>query len=140
MSTAVLKISQSKKLNFQDVLCPICREIYIEPISLPCKHVVCLQCLERTVEINSLVCPICRTRIGTFLRLAKSLKKIVDQSFWQRLKKQFPSEIQKKLNGEEDAVPEGIKVSVCLRTSLKIQMSLQRFMTIPYSYCLFVFC
>ncbi|CAH1403670.1 unnamed protein product [Nezara viridula] len=103
MSAVVCKPIHGK-LKFEDVLCPICQEIYIEPVSLPCKHVVCLQCLEKIVENNSLVCPICRTRIGTFIRLAKNLKKTVDQNFWQKLKKQFPVEIKRKLNGEEDGL------------------------------------
>ncbi|XP_014254727.1 E3 ubiquitin-protein ligase rnf168-like [Cimex lectularius] len=90
-----------RKLDVQDVLCPICWEIYIEPVSLPCNHDVCLNCLQRTVEKNSLVCPICRKRIGTFLRLAKNLKKIVNQPFWEEVKSQFPNEIKKKQKGKD---------------------------------------
>uniref|UniRef100_A0A0K8T7X7 RING-type E3 ubiquitin transferase n=1 Tax=Lygus hesperus TaxID=30085 RepID=A0A0K8T7X7_LYGHE len=93
-----------KKLTVKEVICPICREIFIEPVSLPCKHIVCLQCLEQTVENNTLSCPICRTWIGTFLRLAKNRNKIVNHKLWEQLKKQFPREIERKCNGEEDGI------------------------------------
>ncbi|KAF6207368.1 hypothetical protein GE061_018609 [Apolygus lucorum] len=93
-----------KKLTVKEVICPICREIFIEPVSLPCKHIVCLQCLEQTVENNTLSCPICRTWIGTFLRLAKNRNKIINHKLWEQLKKQFPREIERKCNGEEDGI------------------------------------
>ncbi|XP_024083838.1 E3 ubiquitin-protein ligase rnf168-like [Cimex lectularius] len=54
---------------------------------------------------NSLVCPICRKRIGTFLRPAKNLKKIVNQPSWEEVKSQYPNEIKKKKKGKDGLYP-----------------------------------
>lgn len=97
-----------RKLKFEDVLCSICRGIYIEPVSLPCRHIVCLQCLERTIESNSLACPICRFRIGSYIRHAKGMEKLVNQGLWDQIKRQFPHEIEMKQNGEEDGIEDKI--------------------------------
>ncbi|KAL1132385.1 hypothetical protein AAG570_010340 [Ranatra chinensis] len=104
MATGVNCSRPAKKLSFEDVLCPICRTIFIEPVSLPCKHVVCKQCLEKTVESNALTCPICRTRIGSFLRLSRSSGKLVDHRLWEDVKQQFPKEVSMKQKGEEDGI------------------------------------
>ena len=32
-----------------DFLCPICLEILVEPVQLPCKHELCIQCFQTHV-------------------------------------------------------------------------------------------
>ena len=47
----------------EELKCPLCLDIFIEPKKLRCDHVVCLQCLEKLVEksrARSLSCPVCR--------------------------------------------------------------------------------
>lgn len=39
--------------------CPICFEILQSPVSLPCDHVFCRQCIVAWIETET-TCPICR--------------------------------------------------------------------------------
>ena len=47
----------------EEVKCPLCMDIFIEPKKLSCDHIICRQCLEnlilRTTD-GRLICPICR--------------------------------------------------------------------------------
>ncbi|BES95344.1 unnamed protein product [Nesidiocoris tenuis] len=93
------------QLSVTEVICPLCRAIFIEPVSFPCRHTVCLECLNLTVENSQSVCPICRARIGTYVRQARSRgRKLVNQHLWEQLKKQYPNEIERKRNGDEDGL------------------------------------
>ncbi|XP_043091000.1 nuclear factor 7, brain-like [Puntigrus tetrazona] len=47
----------------EDVLCPVCREIFKDPVVLSCSHSFCKECLQRfwrTKETQE--CPVCRRR------------------------------------------------------------------------------
>lgn len=90
-----------KSLTISDVLCPICRSIIIEPVSLPCHHLFCFKCFNGTIENNSLSCPICRLRIGSWLRSASKNNKIVNYELWEYIQESFKAEVEAKLNGKE---------------------------------------
>nr|XP_055035099.1 tripartite motif containing 35-27 isoform X1 [Misgurnus anguillicaudatus] len=49
--------------NFEEhLLCPVCREIFTDPVLLLCSHSFCLACLEQYwVHTSSQICPVCRT-------------------------------------------------------------------------------
>ncbi|KAF7287623.1 hypothetical protein GWI33_005975 [Rhynchophorus ferrugineus] len=59
------------KLKPSDIICPICRTVLIEPVSLPCNHVFCKFCFDSTMENANLVCPLCRIRVGSWYRRTK---------------------------------------------------------------------
>ena len=86
-----------KKLSANDVICPICRSILIKPVTLPCSHGFCSSCFETTTE-NANVCPMCRVRVGSWLRSSKS-KKLVNETLWQAIQDLFPLQVKNKLNG-----------------------------------------
>ena len=48
-----------KTVHFQ-VMCPICLWILVEPVAMPCKHIICLSCFNGTVSNACLACPLCR--------------------------------------------------------------------------------
>lgn len=43
-----------------DLTCPVCRDIFRDPLLLPCTHSFCRVCLEKSWERNKL-CPVCRS-------------------------------------------------------------------------------
>lgn len=103
--TRVLKVEQSidyDNLTVKEVLCPICRSILIEPVTLPCNHVFCFSCFQGTMENANLVCPLCRLRIGSWLRLCKKENKLINIDYWNAIKRLFPEQIKNKLQGVED--------------------------------------
>ncbi|GJQ67113.1 hypothetical protein Trydic_g8043 [Trypoxylus dichotomus] len=89
-------------LVLNDVLCPICRSILIEPVTIPCNHGFCLSCFEGTVANASLTCPLCRVRFSSWHRLAKKDNKIVNINLWEAIKNTFPQQVENKLNGTEE--------------------------------------
>lgn len=46
-------------MNLEDLSCPVCHDLFLEPITLICQHTLCRTCLERTIERRP-SCPVCR--------------------------------------------------------------------------------
>lgn len=106
------KIIELDKLQLEDVLCSICQSILVKPVSLPCLHVFCHSCFIGSVENNALCCPLCRLRIGSWLRTATNQKSLVNEKLWKHIQTKFSHEIYSKINGEDIHLPEG-KCSCC---------------------------
>lgn len=97
----------STDVSLRDLICPVCRGILIEPVSLPCTHNLCLRCLKGTFAHNSLSCPLCRVRVGSWLRTATKSETLVNNELWQLIRTRFPKEVESKDNGnDEDVVDE----------------------------------
>ncbi|KAL6255193.1 hypothetical protein P5V15_013531 [Pogonomyrmex californicus] len=88
-------------VHLRDLTCPVCRGILIEPVTLPCTHNLCLRCLRGTFEHNSLSCPLCRIRVGSWLRNATKSETLVNHGLWELIRSKFPKEVENKYNGEE---------------------------------------
>ena len=64
MSSLVDKLEkgQGADVDLADVVCPICLSLYVEPVKMPCRHVLCLSCFKNNVSQATLSCPLCRKR------------------------------------------------------------------------------
>ncbi|KAK7873433.1 hypothetical protein R5R35_000216 [Gryllus longicercus] len=98
----------SNSITLVDVMCPVCRGIFIEPVTLPCQHGLCLKCFERSMEESSLACPMCRKRVGGWLRTATKDGNLVNIKLWALIQQRFPDEVQAKMNGDDDGVEERV--------------------------------
>lgn len=96
-------------LKLNDVLCPICRSILIEPVTLPCNHGFCLTCFKGTVENANLVCPLCRIRIGSWLRKSKKESNLINLPLWEAINNNYSQHVKNKLDGLEENLEEGCK-------------------------------
>ncbi|XP_071440351.1 E3 ubiquitin-protein ligase RNF169-like [Hetaerina americana] len=99
-SPGILRKNIRKPLSLVDVECPVCRDVFIEPVTLPCKHRLCLQCFDGTMENVSLQCPMCRTRVGGWLRAATKDNRVIDVKLWELIKCEFSEYVEAKLRGE----------------------------------------
>ncbi|XP_066928198.1 E3 ubiquitin-protein ligase rnf168-like [Clytia hemisphaerica] len=88
--------------SFTDFLCPICLEILIEPVQMPCKHELCTQCFKSHVEDTSLSCPMCRQRISIWVRRNAKNNTLVNQERWALIQSMFPERVQRRLDGLDD--------------------------------------
>lgn len=98
-------LGQEGNLNQADCLCPICLEIFLEPVTLPCTHTFCKPCFLETVDKANICCPLCRKRVSTWARLNGRNKTLVNAELWRRIQNTFPTQCQRRLNGvdgEED--------------------------------------
>ncbi|XP_012686425.2 E3 ubiquitin-protein ligase rnf168 [Clupea harengus] len=89
-------------LSRADCLCPVCLEIFLEPVTLPCTHTFCKSCFLETVDKSNMCCPLCRKRVSTWARLNSRKKTLVDMDLWQRIQNAFPEQCQRRLSGQED--------------------------------------
>ncbi|CAH2099756.1 unnamed protein product [Euphydryas editha] len=99
------KLLKLEKLELNDVICSICQSILIEPVTLPCYHDFCQSCFNRSIENNALCCPLCRLRIGSWLRSATKQKNLVNTQLWRFIKIKFGEQIDRKLKGEDIELP-----------------------------------
>lgn len=88
-------------LSWEDCLCPVCLEIFIEPVTLPCTHTFCKSCFLESVDKATLCCPMCRKRVSTWARLNNKKNTLVDQNLWDRIQTFFPLQCQRRLSGQE---------------------------------------
>jgi len=61
--TCDLQILQYTSTVPDALLCSICREVFVDPVQLPCDHHYCRKCLDQHVHQNSdlpTTCPLCR--------------------------------------------------------------------------------
>lgn len=91
----------------EDYECTLCYELLYYPVTLPCKHVFCKQCLDSHVENNGFSCPICRHRLSNWLRKLNTNKlNIVDSRLWSEIQYKYPKEVENRKN-------EGVNDSLC---------------------------
>uniref|UniRef100_A0A1W7RE22 RING-type E3 ubiquitin transferase n=1 Tax=Agkistrodon contortrix contortrix TaxID=8713 RepID=A0A1W7RE22_AGKCO len=88
-------------LSLSDCHCNICMDIFVEPVTLPCHHTLCNACFQLTVEKASLCCPFCRRRVSSWARYNSRNNTLINLELWEKIKKHFPEECQRKINGQD---------------------------------------
>lgn len=104
----------SGQLTRADCLCPICLEIFLEPVTLPCEHTFCKPCFLETVDKANMCCPLCRKRVSTWARLNGRNKTLVNEELWKRIQSAFPIQCQRRLNGVEEEVEEEEEIDMLI--------------------------
>lgn len=89
-------------LSITDCTCPICLEILVEPVQMPCNHEVCLPCFKAMTDKTNFLCPMCRMRISTWSRMNSNT--LVNQKRWQQIQRAFPKEISDRVEGKTAAL------------------------------------
>ncbi|KAL0972999.1 hypothetical protein UPYG_G00197540 [Umbra pygmaea] len=87
----------SQLLTLDEARCPVCSEILLEPVTMPCSHSVCLYCFKRTVEFTSLCCPLCRLRVSSWARKQSREKSLVNMELGEMVRKSYPERCQKRM-------------------------------------------
>lgn len=90
--------------SFTDFLCPICLEILIEPVQMPCQHELCMGCFKKHVQDTSLTCPMCRLRISVWTRMNAKQNTLVNKERWDLIQALFPERVKRRLQGIDDIV------------------------------------
>ncbi|TMS01327.1 E3 ubiquitin-protein ligase rnf168 [Larimichthys crocea] len=90
-------------LSLDDCRCPVCLEIFMEPVTLPCTHTFCKDCFLESVDKATLCCPLCRKRVSTWARLNNRNNTMVNQQLWTRIQSTFPLQCQRRLSGQDHA-------------------------------------
>lgn len=84
-------LKQLSNLNNEktDFNCPICKEILNQPITLPCSHNFCKNCLETSIKVHCQQCPCCRKRFSHWYRQAIKNNQLVNENLWKKIRENY---------------------------------------------------
>ena len=110
MSSLVAKLAEGREaaVDLSDVVCPVCLQIFLQPVKMPCHHVLCLSCFQKNVKEATLGCPLCRTRISSWARSAVKSKTLVDKQLWDFITRTFPQQVEAAQAGVDEIDPDEI--------------------------------
>lgn len=88
-------------LDPTDLECSLCMRLFYEPVTTPCGHTFCLQCLERCLDHNP-KCPLCKEELSEYLVQRQYYKTVLIENL---ISKYLPSELmeRQKIHQEEMA-------------------------------------
>ena len=84
------------------IMCPICLDVFIEPITLMCKHELCKECYETHFQKADFRCPMCQKRLSSWARKAASNGSLVNVTKWKFIQENFSEMIQNRLKGSDN--------------------------------------
>ncbi|XP_022607467.1 LON peptidase N-terminal domain and RING finger protein 3 [Seriola dumerili] len=88
-------------LDPTDLECSLCMRLFYEPVTTPCGHTFCLQCLERCLDHNP-KCPLCKEELSEYLVQRQYSKTVLMENL---ISKYLSSELmeRQKIHQEEMA-------------------------------------
>lgn len=102
-------------LSVSDFECPLCIRLFFEPVTTPCGHTFCKNCMERSLDHN-LRCPLCKQPLQEYFKNRKFNVTVLLQDLMTRL---FPSplaereQIHKAEMAELSNLTKDIPIFVC---------------------------
>jgi hypothetical protein len=96
-SSAAKMSNPALNRSLTDFTCPICLEVLVEPVQMPCNHELCLPCFKTITDKVNLLCPMCRMRISSWSRA--NANSLVNKERWKEIQTLFPKEIKDRLEG-----------------------------------------
>ncbi|XP_028655229.1 E3 ubiquitin-protein ligase RNF169 [Erpetoichthys calabaricus] len=107
----------TRELTLEEAICPVCLEIFLEPVTMPCRHSVCLPCFQRTVELSSLRCPLCRLRVSSWARRRTRDRTLINAELWELVRRSHPERCRRRMEGQDG---EAVKEELIFRTPVHI--------------------
>ena len=100
------KVRQGEGLDLAELICPICLCILINPVEMPCQHIICSPCFQETVTHSNTCCPVCRVRLSTWCHHATRNQSLVCRPLWNYIQATYPGEVSARLAGEDKTDPD----------------------------------
>uniref|UniRef100_A0A672L803 RING-type E3 ubiquitin transferase n=1 Tax=Sinocyclocheilus grahami TaxID=75366 RepID=A0A672L803_SINGR len=100
-------LPRSAPLSLEEARCPVCSEILLEPVTMPCGHSVCLHCFQRTEKLTSLCCPLCRRRVSSWARRQSREKSLVNAELWELVRRSHPERCRRRLEQRDGQTADG---------------------------------
>jgi hypothetical protein len=81
-----------RRMDVDEWTCFICLQVLTEPVTLPCGHEFCLDCLRDAIEKTSCFCPLCRHRLTCFIRTRRQgaggeWRALINQERWTEIQR-----------------------------------------------------
>ncbi|XP_034779393.2 E3 ubiquitin-protein ligase RNF169-like [Acipenser ruthenus] len=101
VETGTGAMTATRFLTLEEAVCPVCLEIFLEPVTMPCRHSVCLPCFKRTVELSSLCCPLCRLRVSSWARRHTRDRTLVNTELWDLVRRSHPDRCKRRMESKD---------------------------------------
>ncbi|XP_029364526.1 nuclear factor 7, brain [Echeneis naucrates] len=85
----------------EDLMCPVCCDIFADPVLLSCSHSFCRTCLKRCWDTGSRECPICRKKAPKSSPLSNLALKNICESALRGQSERGEGRINCSLHGEK---------------------------------------
>ncbi|XP_023213105.1 RING finger protein 166-like [Centruroides sculpturatus] len=69
-------MANGEVIDLSEVICPICLDVYVDPVSPSCGHAFCKSCIDRAADTGTRRCPVCRSPILGTKRRGDKIEKI----------------------------------------------------------------
>ncbi|XP_028272302.1 LON peptidase N-terminal domain and RING finger protein 3-like [Parambassis ranga] len=85
-----------------DLECSLCMRLFYEPVTTPCGHTFCLQCLERCLDHNP-KCPLCKEELSEYLVQRQYCKTVLMEKL---ISKYLPFDLMERQKIHHDEMAE----------------------------------
>ncbi|MBN3297346.1 LON peptidase N-terminal domain and RING finger protein 1 [Amia ocellicauda] len=89
-------------LSVSEFECPLCIRLFFVPVTTPCGHTFCKNCIERSLDHN-LRCPLCKQQLHEYLKSRKYNHTFLIESIMTRL---FPLQLAERKQVHEAEIAE----------------------------------
>ncbi|XP_029967617.1 LON peptidase N-terminal domain and RING finger protein 3-like [Salarias fasciatus] len=96
------RTSGGDQLDPSDLECSLCMRLFYEPVTTPCGHTFCLQCLERCLDHNP-KCPLCKEELSEYLVQRRYCKTVLVEKL---ISKYLPSELTERTRIHQEELAE----------------------------------
>ncbi|MCI4379919.1 hypothetical protein PGIGA_G00233940 [Pangasianodon gigas] len=83
---------ETSPLTVSDFECPLCIRLFYDPVTTPCGHTFCKNCIERSLDHN-LRCPLCKQALQEYFKNRKYNPTVLLQEIMTRL---FPQQLAER--------------------------------------------
>eukprot|EP00118_Oscarella_pearsei_P021189 m.236620 g.236620 ORF g.236620 m.236620 type:complete len:591 (+) comp40136_c0_seq9:168-1940(+) len=111
MASTTERQVQPDMVRLDDFECVLCCRLLLEPLTIPCGHVFCRSCINRSLDHRPF-CPSCRHPLQEYLATYVGRKQPVTAVLEKLIKKYFASEYQKRQTEQEQELQQAAGPSV----------------------------
>jgi len=109
-STCLCPLIGSEHLHTRDFECSICVNLLWSPVTTPCGHVFCRECLIRSIDNTQTQCPMCKNPLDEFFPLLIRSHVNKTEVVEQMIETYFPSEFNERHQQFEQENTQGASI------------------------------
>ncbi|UJR21345.1 hypothetical protein I4U23_024438 [Adineta vaga] len=106
-----------EQISAKDYECSICINLLWIPVTTPCGHVFCRECLIRSIDNTNVQCPMCKNSLEQFFPMLIQSYVNTTEIISQLIESYFPEEYQERRQLYEQENSQGVLIPMLLPNS-----------------------